>query len=213
MKTSEKIVQQLKLQGALTAKVLAQPLGLTTMGVRQHLQSLEDEGVISYEDKKAARGRPTRYWSLTQASQSRFTDRHGELTVQLIDSVKSVFGDQGLEQLISHREQATFKQYHAALSNNNNLADKLTVLAQLRSNEGYMANVEQGEIAGQADDSGIYWLLENHCPICDAANSCLNFCRSELQLFQDLFKGLATVSREEHILDGARRCAYRVSPV
>jgi predicted ArsR family transcriptional regulator len=63
------------------------------MGVRQHLQTLNDQGDISFEDKKAMRGRQTRYWSLTIQSQAHFADRHDELAMQLIDSVKVIFGN------------------------------------------------------------------------------------------------------------------------
>lgn len=59
----------------------------------------------------------------------------------------------------------------------------------------------------------IYWLIENHCPICAAAIKCLNFCRSELQLFKSLLADVAEISREEHIIEGARRCAYKVIPI
>ncbi len=64
MKTNTKILQLLKQHGQLTAKELAVKLKLTTMGVRQHMLLLEQSGDINFEDKKAARGRPTRYWSL-----------------------------------------------------------------------------------------------------------------------------------------------------
>ncbi|MCL1049078.1 transcriptional regulator [Shewanella abyssi] len=205
MKTSDKILQMLKTQGELTAKVIATELELTTMGVRQHLQSLEESRDVIFEDRKATRGRPTRYWSLTAKSNSHFSDRHEELTVQLIDSVKTIFGDQGLEQLITHREQASFKQYQAAFADAADLPAKLAVLAKLRTEEGYMATVDMSD--------NVYWLLENHCPICAAASSCLNFCRSELQLFQSLLKEDASVSREEHIIEGARRCAYKIVPL
>jgi len=205
MKTSEKIIQLLKTQGPLTAKVLATELSLTTMGVRQHMQALEDEGDIGYEDKKAPRGRPTRYWSLTPKSNSHFSDRHEELSVQLIDSVIMVFGETGLDKLISHREQSSLELYQQRLVGEDTLNAKLCALAELRTLEGYMATVTQ-----EGDN---FWLLENHCPICAAASQCLNFCRSELNLFQTLLKEEAEVSREEHIIEGARRCAYRITPI
>ncbi|PJI50782.1 MarR family transcriptional regulator, partial [Methylobacterium radiotolerans] len=37
------------------------------------------------------------------------------------------------------------------------------------------------------------------------------FCRSELELFRKVLGEGVQVDREEHILAGARRCAYRVS--
>jgi len=205
MKTNDKIIQLLKIRGALTAKILAEELGLTTMGVRQHMQALEEANEVVFADKKAPRGRPTRYWQLTPKSNIHFVDKHEELTVQLIDSVKSIFGNDGLEKLIGHRESSTMINYRVALADKYSIEEKLHALAKLRTNEGYMATVEQ-------DDNGIYWLLENHCPICAAATKCLNFCRSELNMFQLLLEDVATVNRSEHIIEGARRCAYKVTP-
>ena len=204
MKTHDKIIQLLKTEGPLTAKILAEKLDLTTMGVRQHVQGLEASEDVIFTDEKAARGRPTRYWSLTDKGHSRFADKHDELTVQLLDSVISVFGDEGMEKLISHREETAMVNYRLALADRFGVAEKLETLAKIRSDEGYMATIE--------GDGEIFWLIENHCPICAAATQCVNFCRSELQMFQALLSDIATVSREEHIIEGARRCAYKVIP-
>lgn len=202
MKTTDKIVDILKLNGAQTAQSLAAELGLTSMGVRQHLQALEAEGLVRTEDRAEGRGRPARYWTLTEQSRSLFADRHDELSLQLITSVRQVFGDEGLDKLISHREQQSLESYSSQMAAAASLADKLECLAEIRSREGYMAQIE-------ADNTG-FWLLENHCPICAAATSCQNFCRSELALFQQLLGPEVEVSRCEHILDGSRRCAYRI---
>jgi len=204
MKTTERIIQLLKTNGEMTAKGLAQQLEMTTMGVRQHMQLLEGNREIVYQDKKVARGRPTRYWSLTEKSNSHFANGHEELTLQLIDSVKTIFGDNGLDDLIQHRENESFNLYQKAMTMKPDLKSKLEILAKLRTNEGYMATIKE--------DKDIFWLLENHCPICSAATHCVNFCRSELELFQKLLGDLATINREEHIIEGARRCAYRVVP-
>lgn len=205
MKTHDKILKLLKVKGALTAKSLANELGLTTMGVRQHMLALEASGEVTFKDEKAPRGRPTRYWSLTEKTNSHFADRHDELSLQLIDSVIAVFGDDGLEQLISNREESSMRAYRLALADRYGVEEKLAMIAKLRNDEGYMATVMQ------QDD--FYWLLENHCPICAAATKCINFCRSELHLFQTLLNDVAVITREEHIVEGARRCAYKVIPL
>lgn len=205
MKTHQRIIELLKTQGPLTAKALAQELSVTTMGVRQHMLALEASGEVVFQDEKAPRGRPTRYWSLTQKTNSHFADRHEELTVQLIDSVIAVFGDDGLDKLITNREESSMRSYRLALADRYGVEEKLQKLAEIRCDEGYMATVEQ--------ENDFYWLLENHCPICAAATKCTNFCRSELQLFESLLSDVATISREEHIVAGARRCAYKVIPV
>ena len=205
MKTTDKIMQQLKLNGEMTAKTLATQFNLTTMGVRQHLQQLEEQSKVVFHDKKAARGRPTRYWQLTSETNNSFPDGHKELTVQLIDSIETVFGKEGLDNLIKQREKETSNFYFKSLKQYDSLSSKVEALAELRSTEGYMATIESKE--------GCFWLMENHCPICAAATKCLNFCRSELNLFEQLLKDLATVTREEHIIEGARRCAYKIIPI
>lgn len=66
MKTIDKILYRMKREGPVTAKILAEEFQLTTMGVRQHLQGLEEDGLVDFEDIKAKVGRPTRHWHLTQ---------------------------------------------------------------------------------------------------------------------------------------------------
>jgi len=57
---------------------------------------------------------------------------------------------------------------------------------------------------------GSFMLVENHCPICAAATVCAGFCRSELETFRAVLG--ADIERSEHILAGARRCAYHIMP-
>ena len=76
-------------------------------------------------------------------------------------------------------------------------------LIDIRSREGYMAE-------WRVDDDGSLLLVENHCPICAAAATCQGFCRSELEVFQEVLGPSVAIERVEHILAGARRCAYRI---
>jgi predicted ArsR family transcriptional regulator len=57
-----------------------------------------------------------------------------------------------------------------------------------------------------------FLLIENHCPICAAAAACQGFCRAELEVFQDTLGPGVAIERIDHILAGARRCAYRIVP-
>lgn len=55
-------------------------------------------------------------------------------------------------------------------------------------------------------DGDAFLFIENHCPICAAAQACMGFCRSRLELFRQVLGEGVRVEREEHILLGARRC-------
>lgn len=206
MKTTEHILFLLKTRGPQTTQFLADELELTSMGARRHLDSLVEAGLLGFDERSQGVGRPTRYWELTELGHQRFPDRHSDLNLQLIQQVKSIFGDEGLNRLIAGREDQARGIYQARLADAPDLAAKIEALAAVRREEGYMAQARQ-------DTDGSWVLIENHCPICAAAKECQQFCRSELALFQQLLQSLATVQREEHILAGARRCAYRIVAV
>ncbi|WP_422409820.1 MULTISPECIES: helix-turn-helix transcriptional regulator [unclassified Endozoicomonas] len=202
-KAQNKILQLLKTQGAKTAVELGKTLDITSMGARQHLERMEKEGLVSSEEVSKGVGRPKKLWQLTEKSQSHFPDRHDQLTVDMLISIKNVFGEQGLDELIEDRSKETGRQYHKALDSHKDLEGKIKALAKVRSREGYMADYE-------ATDVGFIF-YENHCPICSAAKACQGFCQSELKVFAELFEGMARVERLEHILRGARRCAYSIT--
>ena len=65
-------------------------------------------------------------------------------------------------------------------------------------------------MAAAAEDGDDFLLIENHCPICSAAKACTRLCKNELQVFQNALGPDTKVTREDHILSGARRCVYRI---
>ena len=201
--STDKILYLLKSQGPQSAAALGEQLQMTSMGARQHLLALEAEGWVSFNDEARGRGRPVRLWHLTELAWQRFPDTHGELTLQLIDDVRQLFGEEGMDRLIARREQQMLSRYRAELTQPA-LAEKLAALKALRSREGYMADMSQEE-----DGSWLWW--ESHCPICAAAQACRGFCRSELALFRELLAP-AEVEREQYLLEGDRRCLYRIRP-
>src|SRR5580704_12456145 len=201
---SNKLLYTLKSRGPLGTSTLARALGITEVGVRQHLAKLHAEGLVGFEDQAGEVGRPKRMWRLTAKGHARFPDTHGDLTVSLIEGIRSVFGAAGLDRLIEARQEAGVATYRQALEPYPDLGDRIDVLARLRTVEGYMAEFEM-----QGD--GSFLLIENHCPICAAAKACQGFCRSELELFQAAFGADMSVTRQEHLLSGGRRCVYRVA--
>lgn len=205
MNTADHILFLLKTGGPNTAQALAAQLDLTSMAVRRHLETWQAQGLLLTEDRADKVGRPARYWQLTAAGHARFPDRHSELTVQLIAQVRTLFGAQRLDQLISAREQLAEANYQARMAGAKTLTQRLTRLVQARDEEGYMAEMQK-----QAD--GSFLMIENHCPICAAATECQGFCRSELDVFRRTLGPLASVERTEHLLSGARRCVYRIQP-
>ncbi|MGE4253556.1 MAG: helix-turn-helix transcriptional regulator [Parvibaculaceae bacterium] len=202
--SEDRILRLLKFRGPQTTPAIARHLKMTLPGARKHLGALLDAKLVSFADVSGAVGRPKRSWRLTPLADKRFPDSHAVLTLEMIGAVRQVFGDEGLDRLITARESETESRYGTALSGLGDMARKVAKLAELRSDEGYMAD-------WQALPDGAFLLAENHCPICAAARLCQGFCRSELEVFRRALGPSARVERVEHILAGARRCAYRIT--
>lgn len=204
MSTTDRLLFQLKSRGPQSAATLAAACAITPMGAHKQLQALAGQGLVSFHDEAQGVGRPRRIWALTDAGHGRFPDRHGDLAVQLLRHAAEQLGPQALDTLISARETEAEALYRRRLAGQASLGERVAALAQVRQEEGYMARAEPA-----ADGDG--WLLvEDHCPICAAATACQGFCRSELALFQRCLGASAEVARTEHLLAGARRCAYRI---
>ena len=203
--TQDRILFLLKTKGPLTAQALGEKLDITAMGVRQHLYKLQEDNLVDFRDERSGVGRPSRHWGLTERGDARFPDSHSELTVALLGSVERIFGADGLERLIEARTAETLGAYRRHLNGCASIEQRVARLAEIRSAEGYMAEWRR-------EDDGTFTFVENHCPICAAAKACQGLCRSELEVFQQALGAGATVERTSHILTGARRCAYRITP-
>ena len=205
-KSQEQILQRLKTRGEQSVKILSNQLGMTTMGVRQHLAELENKGFVTQtREEKQTRGRPVHLWRLTKAGHKRFSDGYSQLTLELLDVIRTDLGEDRMNQLIDSRnDQITQHYLHELRAAGKDILGRIQRLAELRSEEGYMAEVRL------LPDG---WLLiENHCPICAAADKCRHLCRAELNCFSELFDESATVERVDHLFAGARRCAYKIRP-
>jgi len=201
---ADRILFQLKTRGPAETLALAGALGISRQATLQHLERLVADGLADHADERRGVGRPRRIWSLTEAAQARFPDTHAQLTLEMLDAVRAEFGEAGVERLILRREQATARTYARAMAAAETLEARVARLAEIRTAEGYMAD-------WSPDPGGGFLLVENHCPICAAAAACQGFCRAELMVFREVLGPDARVERTDHILAGARRCAYRIT--
>lgn len=200
-----RIIERLKRVDSATAPELATEFGLTDTAVRQHLEALEAADLVTRSSAPSSgRGRPPTHWSLTPSAGALFADRHADLSVDLIEAVRTTLGEPALAAVIAARADRQAQQYLQAVGTSAPVAERLQVLAGLRNAEGYLAEVVH-------DDAGL-GLVEHHCPIREAAEACDELCDAELDLFRKVLGPDVSVEREQHLLLSDQRCAYRVSP-
>ena len=203
-----RLVERLKRVESASAGELATEFGLTDTAVRQHLEALQQLGLVrrvtitASNTVAAGRGRPASRWQLTLESGAAFADRHADLTVDLLDSIRASLGEDAVDEVLATRAARQTEQYRRVVGQGS-VAVRLRRLAEQRTSEGYEAEVRT--------DGDSLVLVEHHCPICVAATSCQGLCRSELDVFRATLGEGILVEREQHLLSGDQRCAYRVT--
>jgi len=201
----QRLLERIKRAGSATTSELAREQGLTNVAVRQHLRALEANGLVEQKTLAAGgRGRPAMHWSLTALASSLFPDRHAELAVGLIRALGNAVGEEGLQRVIDERATEQVSAYAQLIpSPPASLRVRVEALANQRTAEGYMA-----EVVAEGDES--YLLTEHHCPICDAAKSCMGLCTAELDVFRRALGSGVHVERVKHLLTGDSCCTYRI---
>ncbi|MDG2026810.1 MAG: hypothetical protein P8J50_06845 [Acidimicrobiales bacterium] len=200
-----RIVDHLKRAGASTTASIADTLDVTTQAVRPQLVELEERGLVSAETlSTGTRGRPPVGWALTALAIDLFPDRHRDLTVELITTMRDELGEEALDAVLAARDRAHLATLETQMSGvpADDVNGRVAVLADARTSQGYMA-----EVVADGDD---LLLVEHHCPVCAAATECQSLCRNELALFQAAIGETASVERSQHLLSGDERCVYRI---
>src|SRR6516162_578285 len=142
-KTRAAIVRLLKTEGAMDSAQLAERLGLTAMAVRQHLYALQNDKFVTAEERAGTVGRPTKYWRLTPEADRFFPAAYAELSVALIDALGDAFGPSGLKRVFESRRARQQVAYSEQIASDAPLEEKLQHLAEVRTKEGYMAEVKR----------------------------------------------------------------------
>ncbi len=202
------LLETIKRRGGQDASALARRLGITRMAVGLHLSALKEEDLVRalpVRGKSPRRGRPEQAWHLTEAAHCLFPDAHAPLAAGILTALGGMEDGRALGDFLRLRTRQQVEQYRRLASPDASLRKKVMALARARATEGYMAEVEAGP-------AGSVRLVENHCPICSAARACRGqgLCESERKVFARVLGPGVSITREEHILSGARRCAYSI---
>lgn len=199
--TRREILFLIKRRGPMTVQELSQSLEITPMGVRQHLAILERDGHIRSNGIRRGQGRPSRVYGITPEGDKVFPRTYEAVTAALLEDLKAIDGEAKVDMLFEHRRKHLLDQYRIRMAGKD-LAEKVGVLAQLRDEEGYLAEHEQ-------IDKDTFVLVEHNCPIRSIAEGYRQACACEMALFEDALG--AEVSRTEHIVSGAPRCRYVIA--
>ncbi len=200
--TRHRILHLLKVRGPRTTRQLAEALALSSMGIRQHLISLEGSGWVRRHLEQRGVGRPQFVYALTEhGDEQSFPRAYASEMNGLLRAIEELDGAAGLDKVFEERTQQLASAYRARISSDD-LEERVRALTSIRTEEGFMAEWEKN-----GEDTFI--LHEHNCAVYQVASSCDQVCFYEQELFCRVLDG-ADVTRISHILSGEPRCTYLI---
>jgi len=197
--TRQEILGLLKRHGEMTVKALAEQMGITTMGVRQHLSSLEADGLLRCRLQRQKIGRPRQLFTLTEDAQELFPKGYSPLVLSILVEIEDLDGPEKVKELLRRRYKRLGEEYLKRMDGMGK-DQRFSVLAEFRDRDGYMCD-------SSIVDDGKREIVEHNCPISDVARKYPEICQFEKELFERVL-GTGLV-RVQHLTAGDRACSYR----
>jgi DeoR family transcriptional regulator, suf operon transcriptional repressor len=199
--TRRQILESLKKRGELTADDLAEQLGLTTSGVRQHLVGLTSDGLVAHHQVREGPGRPRHCYHLTPAADALFPRAYSDLTNELLGYASDA-DPELVERLFERRRMRRVDNARDRLKGKD-FAQKVEALAQILDEDGYLADFQP------TPDGQGFLITEHNCAILGVARRYGQACSSEIGFLREALPE-ASIERIQHMIAGAHSCAYEV---
>lgn len=173
--TKEQILSYLKRTGASTIDAISREFGLAKMTIRQHLASLERDGIVVSNEERRKTGRPHLVYRLTEVGQERFPRRYERLAELALEEVAFLDADEiaGLspddkKRLLLVKMAERVYREHEEKVQDKPLEDRVRIVADILREEGGFA---EWSAAGQgfeiADHNCVYRrVVETHPDLC-----------------------------------------------
>ena len=196
------ILNSLKRTRGMSVNELVDKMKMSYMGIKQHCLTLQRDGYLDTWRRPQKMGRPEMVYRLTRRSQDLFTTDSNQFTLDLLKSVRDIYGLNAPEKLLYN----IFEKRTAVLQakvKGETVFDRAKWLARVRDNDGYMAQLVPAE--GQEEPH----ILECHSPIMNLLDRYPLIGRLE----QDMFGALlgTSVRRKETRNSGLYECAFYFS--
>ncbi len=202
------VLYAVRRRGEATAEQVAEQLEMTVSGARQHLTALAHDGLVETTklpresaSSTSRRGRMALVYSVTPAADGLFPKAYGELTNELLGYVADTDREM-LDELFARRREHRIANARTRLARKRGLGAKVAELSRILDEDGYLATSEKVS-------NGVYRIIEHNCAIWAVAQRYGQACTSELEFIRAVLDG-ADVERVQHMVAGAKHCAYEV---
>ncbi len=203
--TRLRILQLLQKNGSDTVEGLSRRIGLAPATIRRHLDILQRDRLVTFQEVRKRTGRPEYSFHLTEQGQEALPKGYDRLLGMIVQElslltpqeVGSQSGPDILKLVFQRLSSQVFREYESQVSGQD-LEHRLATLVELLSDADFFPEVEVG-------DTAIRIRLLN-CPFRSVALQNRAVCSFDSNLISALLK--VQPSRDECIHDGATGCTY-----
>jgi predicted ArsR family transcriptional regulator len=199
-KTRDQVARAILESGPASAVELAKRLKITPAGIRRHLDSLIDEGVLtSREPYQGAalkgRGRPSKVFVMTDSGREKFEHSYDDLAVAALKFMSSKNGAHLVKEFAQVRAAEIERKGLEIKNSNKNINEKSKALAKLLTKEGFAASTRK---KGMGEE-----VCQHHCPIAHVASEFPELCEAETASFSAILgthvQRLATIAHGDGV--------------
>lgn len=209
LRTREVVARAILEGGPATAADLARRLKITAAGVRRHLDSLVEEGVLQAREPhirsvaSRGRGRPAKVFVMTDGGREQFEHSYDDLAVMAIRFMSSSYGDEAVADFARYRADDLQRRSNGKSHNGKSQKDskdkskseRISSLAKFLTKDGYAASVHRQKLGHE--------LCQHHCPIAHVAAEYPQICDAETEAFAKVLgthvQRLATIAHGDGV--------------
>ena len=201
------ILTALKRYGSMTVKEMAAGFRMSYMGIKQHCLELEKGGYLDTWRRPGKVGRPEMLYRLTDKARGLFPGGNNALALGVLEAVQGTYGPAAPTKILFGIFARQTERYRKQVQGTS-LEERARRLAQLRDDDGHMAEFERDEPEPGADPTGngAPRIVEYHSPIEDLLRRFPILARLEKELFERVLG--CPVRREESSEQGFYRCTF-----
>lgn len=200
--TRNRVLRSLLLNQKRTVNELAESVDINPISVRHHVNKLEAEGLIQSAEERHGVGRPHLVFSLTPKGMEQFPQRYLQLTLRLLEQLKSSLPEKVLGKIFKEVAEGIAGELTKDLNLEDlDLHERLELLQEVLTSEGFMVTLEEDE-----ED---FYIVEASCPYHHVGEDYPEICVVDQELIAHFVS--STPKRVECILDGDKQCKYRIS--
>jgi DeoR family transcriptional regulator, suf operon transcriptional repressor len=195
------VLQELKRSQPLTARVLAEKLGVSTNAIRHHLKELEAETLVTYGREQRGVGAPTFAYRLSSQGEALFPKRYEQTLTDLLDRVAEKQGRDVAVGMFEDLYADLTRRLQAELGGVTP-ERRLEAVTRVMNDAGYMAEADSA--------GGTFRLAEHNCAIRAVAERFPEVCAAEAKFLQAVLAA-TSVERTAHIVGGCNACEYAIT--